>query len=159
MKSHTDDAAWMRRALDLAAHASAAGEVPVGAVLVRDGEVLAEAANATLADGDPTAHAEVLAIRAGARAAGNHRLVGATLYTTLEPCPMCAGAIVQARIERIVIAAADPKAGGAGSVVTVIPNPRLNHRPVVEFGLFAEEAGALLAGFFRARRAEKAATS
>lgn len=155
MKSDSDDARWMRRALDRAAAAAAAGEVPVGAVVVGGDGILGESGNATLAEGDPTAHAELVAIRAAARSAGNHRLSGATLYTTLEPCPMCAGAIIQARIERVVIAAADPKAGAAGSVVSVIPNSAFNHRPVVEFGLMAEESAELLRSFFRARRGPK----
>ncbi len=154
MKTHPEDIAWMRRALLLAQRAGDSGEVPVGAVLVRGATVLGEAHNAVLADNDPTSHAELLAIRSAAVAAGNYRLTDTTLYTTLEPCAMCAGAIVHARIERVVIAALDPKAGAAGSVVTVIPNPRLNHRPLVEFGLLAEESASLLGNFFKARRAE-----
>lgn len=154
VKTHPEDIAWMRRALLLAQRAGDSGEVPVGAVLVRGATVLGEAHNAVLADNDPTSHAELLAIRSAAVAAGNYRLTDTTLYTTLEPCAMCAGAIVHARIERVVIAALDPKAGAAGSVVTVIPNPRLNHRPLVEFGLLAEESASLLGNFFKARRAE-----
>jgi tRNA(adenine34) deaminase len=143
---------FMGAALELARKAGEAGEVPVGAVIVRGGEIVGSGANVSISAGDPTAHAEIQAIRAAARAAGNYRLGASTLYTTLEPCAMCAGAIVQARIDRVVIAARDPKAGAAGSVLDIIPNPRLNHRPVVEFGLLEDEASRLLKDFFRARR-------
>lgn len=154
IKTDSEDIAWMRRALSLAALAGESGDVPVGAIVVRGATVLGEGYNAVLRDTDPTSHAELLAIRSASAAIGNHRLTGTTLYTTLEPCSMCAGAVVHARIDRVVIAAMDPKAGAAGSVVTVIPNPRLNHRPIVEFGLLAEESGSLLRSFFKARRGE-----
>jgi len=146
----------MRRALDLARGAAERGEVPVGAVVAQDGRILGEGANGSIAAQDPTAHAELLAIRAAAAALGNYRLSGCTLYTTLEPCAMCAGAAVWARVDRVVMAARDPKAGAAGSVLTVIPHPALNHRPALEFGLLEEEARALLQDFFRAKR-QKAA--
>lgn len=142
----------MAQALDLAAAAQRAGEVPVGAVLVRDGEQIAGAHNRTLTDCDPTAHAELLVLRAGARALGNHRLVGTTLYVTLEPCAMCAGAIVQARVARVVFGARDPRAGALVSVFRVLDEPRLNHRPAWCADVLADESAALLQGFFRARR-------
>ena len=151
------DERLMRRALDAAARASAHGDVPIGAVLVRDGEaggeeVLAEAANERELRTDPTAHAEVLVLREAARLLGGWRLPGTTLYVTLEPCAMCAGAIVLARVPRVVYAAPDPKAGAAGSVLDVLAEPQLNHRPEVVGGVLAEEAGELLREFFRARR-------
>ena len=152
------DERLMRRALDAAARASAHGDVPIGAVLVRDGEagdeeVLAEAANERELRTDPTAHAEVLVLREAARLLGGWRLPGTTLYVTLEPCAMCAGAIVLARVPRVVYAAPDPKAGAAGSVLDVLGEPRLNHRPEVVGGVLGEEAGELLREFFRERRA------
>lgn len=146
------DRRWMARALELAAEAEAAGEVPVGAVLVRDGALLAEGRNAPIALHDPTAHAEVQALRAGARAAGNYRLPGTTLYVTLEPCAMCAGALVHARVARVVFAATDPRGGAAGSVFSILGTDRLNHRVEVEGGLMAEEAGERLRAFFAERR-------
>lgn len=142
----------MRLALAMALTAPAHDDVPIGAVLVRGNEVLAEAANEREIRADPTAHAEVLAIRLAAERLGGWRLPGTTLYVTLEPCAMCAGAIVLARVPRIVYAAADPKAGAAGSVLDVLGEPRLNHRPEVLGGVLAEEAGELLRGFFRERR-------
>lgn len=142
----------MRRALDLARRAAEEGEVPVGAVVARDNRILGEGWNQSIAAQDPTAHAELLAIRQAAQALGNYRLTGCTLYTTLEPCAMCAGAMVWARVERVVMAAKDPKAGAAGSVLTVIPHPALNHRPLVEFGPGEEEACTLLQEFFRDKR-------
>lgn len=142
----------MARALDLARAAGAHGEVPIAAVLVRDGVVLAEGANRTVADSDPTAHAEVLALRAAGAAEGDWRLTGSTLYVTLEPCAMCAGAIVLARVARVVFAASDPKAGMAGSLENLLQDDRLNHRCEVVRGVCAEEAGTLLRDFFRARR-------
>lgn len=148
----TDDPTWMARALAQAALAADAGEVPVGAVLVRDGQVLAEAHNRTLTDGDPTAHAEMVALRAGARAAGNHRLVDTTLYVTLEPCAMCAGALVQARVSRVVFGAADLRAGAVASVFRVFDAAPLNHHPAWCGGVMAGESAALLREFFRARR-------
>jgi tRNA(adenine34) deaminase len=142
----------MRTALELAAAAAEAGDVPIGAVVVRDGAVLAGACNERERLPDPTAHAEILAIRAAASALGGWRLPGTTLYVTLEPCAMCAGAIVLARIPRVVFATPDPKAGAAGSVLDVLGDRRLNHRPLVEGGLLAEEASAQLRAFFAARR-------
>lgn len=142
----------MRRALDQARAAARADEVPVGAVLVVAGDVVAEAHNRPRADRDPTAHAEVLALRAAADRLGHWWLDGATLYVTLEPCAMCAGAIVLARIERLVYAAPDPKAGMAGSLACLPQDPRLNHHVAITAGVLAEEAGALLREFFRARR-------
>jgi tRNA(adenine34) deaminase len=142
----------MRLALREAEAAAAHDDVPVGAVLARGGEPLAAAGNERELRGDPTAHAEVLAIREAARMLGGWRLSGCDLYVTIEPCAMCAGAIVLARIDRVVYAAADPKAGAAGSVFDVLGEPRLNHRPAVEAGLLAEEAAALLRDFFAPRR-------
>ena len=147
------DARWMRRALELARIAEAAGEVPVGAVLVRDGQLLGEGWNRPVAANDPTAHAEIVAIRAAGAAAGNYRLPGTTLYVTLEPCLMCAGAIVHARVARVVFAAADPKGGACGSVFRLLPSDtRFNHRTACEGGLLAEESSAQLRAFFQNRR-------
>ncbi|MBI2383932.1 MAG: tRNA adenosine(34) deaminase TadA [Gammaproteobacteria bacterium] len=146
------DLHWMRHALKLARRAQELGEVPVGAVLVRGDEVVAEGWNQPIAAHDPSAHAEMVAMRAAARALKNYRLNGLTLYVTLEPCVMCAGAIIHARIERLVFGACDPKAGAVGSVYDVIANPRLNHRPDWTGGVLAEECGAVLQAFFRARR-------
>ncbi|HSM35161.1 MAG TPA: tRNA adenosine(34) deaminase TadA [Longimicrobiales bacterium] len=142
----------MRRALELARAAGAREEVPVGALVVRDGQVLAEASNRMRTDADPTAHAEILALRAAGAALGDWRLEGAALYATLEPCAMCAGAAVLARVERIVYAAADPKAGMVGSLACIPADPRLNHRADVTAGVLAGEAGELLRSFFRDRR-------
>lgn len=148
----TEDERWMRRALDLAHQAEAIGEVPVGAVLVRDGALLGEGCNTLIRDHDPSAHAEMVAIRSAARAAGNYRLPGTTLYVTLEPCSMCAGAIVQARIERVVYGADDPRSGAARSVFRILDHPTLNHRCEVLAGVLADECGELLRQFFRIRR-------
>jgi tRNA(adenine34) deaminase len=142
----------MRRALDVAKEAADAGEVPVGAVLVRDDAVLATGENRTVRDQDPTAHAEMLAVRAGSAALGSWRLAGCTLYVTLEPCAMCAGALVLARVDRVVFGAWDEKAGMVGSVGDLLRHPRLNHRPEVLGGVLASESGALLREFFVARR-------
>ena len=147
-----EEIAYMRCALEEAREAASAGEVPVGALIVRSGEIVARAANRTVRDQDPTAHAELLAIRAAATALGSWRLEGCILYVTLEPCAMCAGAIVLARIEKLVFGAWDEKAGMAGSVGDLVRHPRLNHRPEVSGGLLAEESGALLRDFFAARR-------
>lgn len=147
-----DDARWMRHALALAARAAAQGEVPVGAVLIKAGVLLAEGYNRPIIDHDPCAHAELLALRAGAKAIGNYRLPGTTLYVTLEPCVMCAGAITHARIERLVFGASDPKAGAVNAVYDVIANPRLNHVVQWTGGVLADECGQLLRDFFRARR-------
>lgn len=142
----------MRRALALARQAEAIGEVPVGAVLVRDDEVLGEGFNTLIRDHDPSAHAEMRAIRAASARLGNYRLPGTTLYVTLEPCAMCAGAIVQARIARVVYGADDPRTGAARSVFRLLDNPALNHRCEVVPGVLAEASGELLRAFFRARR-------
>jgi tRNA(adenine34) deaminase len=143
---------YLREALALAHDAAAAGEVPVGAVVVHDGVVVGTGANRTLRDNDATAHAEMLAIRSASAALGLWRLNGCTLYVTLEPCAMCAGAIVLARIDRVVFGAWDPKAGMVGSVGDLLRHPRLNHRPEVSGGMLEEECGALLSEFFIARR-------
>jgi tRNA(adenine34) deaminase len=142
----------MRAALDEARSAAASGDVPVGAILVQGDVVLARAANRTVQDQDSTAHAELLAIRAASAALGSWRLEGCTLYVTLEPCAMCAGAIVLARVSRVVVGAWDPKAGMAGSVGDLLRHPRLNHRPEVAGGVLEDECGALLRDFFAARR-------
>ena len=147
-----DDEHWMRRALDIALRAAREGEVPVGAVIVRDGVEIGAGANAPIRDADPTAHAEINAIRAASRATGNYRLTGTTLYATMEPCVMCAGAIVHARIARVVYATADERWGGAGSVFDILGCDRLNHRPVVRGGVLARDSAHLLLEFFRVRR-------
>lgn len=146
------DLALMQRALALAAEAGAAGEVPVGAVAARDGEVLGEGANRVIRDADPSAHAEIVALRAAAAAVGNYRLPGTTLYVTLEPCAMCAGALVHARVQRVVFAAFDPRVGAGGSVFNLLDSPHLNHRCLVSSGLLAGPAQALLDDFFAERR-------
>lgn len=147
------DAALMRRALELAREAAGRGEVPVGAVLVdASGAILAEAANAPIALNDPTAHAEMLVLRGGGRRAGNYRLPGTTLYVTLEPCAMCTGALVHARVARLVYGAADPKAGACGSVFELARSERLNHRVDVSAGMLEHESVRLLRDFFAARR-------
>lgn len=143
----------MREAMAEARAAEAAGEVPVGAIIVSSaGEVIARGANRVLRDSDPTAHAEIVALRSAGAALGNYRLLGCTLYCTLEPCSMCAGAILHARIARLVYAAADPKAGACGSVITVMNHPALNHRVELVDGVLAEECGKMLTDFFRAKR-------
>ena len=147
-----DDLMFMQLAMDQARAAEAIGEVPVGAVIVLNGEVIGAGHNRVITDHDPTAHAEVVALRAAAKAVGNYRLTGATLYVTLEPCAMCSGALVHARVARVVFAADDPKAGAAGSVLQVLDHPALNHRCQYEGGLMAEQASAMLTDFFRARR-------
>jgi tRNA(adenine34) deaminase len=142
----------MRLALAEAERAAGHGDVPIGAAVVRSGELLSAAGNERELRGDPTAHAEILALRAAAARLGGWRIADATLYVTLEPCAMCAGAIVLARVPRVVFATADPKAGAAGSVLDLLAEPRLNHRPSVESGPLAEEAAALLREFFSSRR-------
>lgn len=142
----------MRLALALAAEAEAAGEVPVGALVVRDGAVIGEGWNRPISSHDPTAHAEIVALRDAAARVGNYRLTGADLYVTLEPCLMCAGAMVHARIRRLVFGAADPRAGAAGTVFEVLESPALNHRVTVTGGVLAQPGGELLQRFFRARR-------
>lgn len=146
------DIVFMQRALELARAAEAEGEVPVGAVLVKDGEIVAEGFNQPISSCDPTAHAEIVALRGAAASVENYRIPGTTLYVTLEPCPMCAGAMVHARVERLVFAAADPRTGSAGSVFDLVRSEELNHRLEVESGVLADESGALLRTFFRARR-------
>jgi tRNA(adenine34) deaminase len=146
------DATYMGEALALARKAAAAGEVPVGAVVVKDGAVIGRGHNHPVAAHDPTAHAEVVAMRDAATRLGNYRLVDCTLYVTLEPCAMCAGAIMHARLGRVVYGAADPKAGACGSVVNLFAESRLNHHATVAGGMMAEEAGKLLQDFFSARR-------
>jgi len=142
----------MRRALELAAHAEGEGEVPVGAVLVRDDGILGEGWNRPIGGHDASAHAEIQALRAAGLHVGNYRLPDSTLYVTLEPCVMCAGAIVHARVARVVFAATDPKTGAAGSVFDTLISPLHNHRVEVEGGLLAEQSGERLRAFFRARR-------
>ena len=148
------DQRWMRHALELARRAEREDdEVPVGAVLVAaDGTLLAEGGNRNITEHDPTAHAEIVAMRKAGQALGNRRLLGATLYVTLEPCAMCAMAMVHARIARVVYAASDPKTGAAGSVFDLLADPRHNHRVAVEGGVLAEDASAMLTAYFRAKR-------
>lgn len=142
----------MRLAIEAAGRAQALGEVPVGAVLVKDGEVIATGFNQPIGRHDPTHHAEIAALRAGAEALGNYRLPGCTLYVTLEPCVMCAGAMMHARLSRIVFGASDPKTGACGSVVNLFAEERLNHHAEVEGGLLAAECGTMLSSFFAERR-------
>ena len=151
------DAHWMRLAIAQAHAAAQAGEVPVGAVVVRHGEVIATGRNAPVQGHDPTAHAEILCMRRGAEKLGTWRLRGCTLYVTLEPCPMCAGAMVNARVARVVFGAPDLKTGVAGSVLNLFAQPQLNHHTQVQGGVLAEECAALLADFFRARRRQQRA--
>ena len=147
------DETMMLLALEQARAAEAAGEVPVGAVILSpQGEVVAHGENRVLRDSHPTAHAEMVALRAAGEVLGNYRLVGCTLYSTLEPCSMCAGAILHARIARLVFAASDPKAGACGSVLDVMNHPRLNHQVEMVAGVLAQECGQMLTEFFRARR-------
>ena len=150
---HADDERWMGEALDAAREAARRGEVPVGACVVgREGELLAVAGNRTRTDCDPTAHAEVIALREAARRAGNYRLTGAVVYSTVEPCAMCAGALVQARVERLVYGARDEKAGAVESVFRVCDASSLNHRMTLTRGVLEEECRALMQEFFRVRR-------
>lgn len=146
------DEEWMRAALDEARVAEAHGDVPIGAVVVHTGRVIGRGRNERELRGDPTAHAEVLALREAAAALGSWRVLDSTLYVTLEPCAMCAGAIVLARIPRVVYGTADPKAGAAGSVLDVLADERLNHRPQVDGGVLGDECAALLRAFFASRR-------
>ena len=146
------DGAWMRRALELAQACAAHGDVPIGAVVVRDDAEVAAAGNERELRGDPTAHAEILALRAASEAIGTWRLDGCTLYVTLEPCAMCAGAIVLARLDRVVFGAADPKAGFTGSLGNLVQDDRLNHRVELDGGVEAEASADLLRAFFRERR-------
>lgn len=152
METNSDDIQLMRLALEQASEAARRGEVPIGAVIVAEGKVIAAAGNRTIANCDPTAHAEMVALRAAAKEIGNHRLGAVTLYVTIEPCAMCAGAMIQARIDRLVYGADDPKGGAVASCFTVLDHPRLNHRVDVTPGVLAEESAVLLRKFFAAKR-------
>ena len=159
MKSPSDtnaqaalDERYMMLALEEARAAACAGEVPVGCVIAQDARILVRAANRTITDCDPTAHAEMVALRAVAAAVRNHRLSGTTLYVTIEPCAMCAGAMLQARIDRLVYGANDPKGGAVTSCFAVFDHPRVNHRVAVTSGVLADDAASLLRQFFEARR-------
>jgi tRNA(adenine34) deaminase len=142
----------MRRALELADYAQQHGEVPVGAVLVEDGKIIGEGSNAPISSNDASAHAEINAIRAACQSKQNYRLPNTQLYVTLEPCAMCAGALIHARVERVLIGATEPRAGAAGSALNVLQNEQLNHRCDVEFGLMAEQSATMLKAFFKSRR-------
>ncbi len=146
------DVAFMQEALAEARAAGERGEVPVGAVVVADGRIAARAGNRTIADCDPTAHAEIIALREAAKVVGNYRLLGASLYVTIEPCAMCAGAMIQARIARLIYGADDTKAGAVRSCFSILDHPQLNHRVEVTSGIRADEAAAVLRDFFAARR-------
>lgn len=152
------DADYMWHALELARKAETVGEVPVGAVVVLDGNIIGRGYNAPISSHDPSAHAEMMALRAAAQHIGNYRLVSCELFVTLEPCLMCAGAIMHARIERLVYGASDPKTGACGSVVDVFAEPRLNHHAGVVPGVLAEECGSMLSNFFAGRRAQQKVT-
>jgi tRNA(adenine34) deaminase len=146
------DADYMREALALAMEAEAGGEVPVGAVVVKDGAIVGRGFNRPISGHDPTAHAEIVAMRNAAAAIGNYRLVGCELYVTLEPCVMCAGAIMHARLQRVVYGASDPKTGACGSVIDLFADPKLNHHATVVRGVLADECSARLSAFFSKRR-------
>ena len=146
------DLQFMQAALDEARAAAEAGEVPIGAVLVHDGNILARSGNRTIRDTDPTAHAETIVLREAARVLSNYRLAGTTLYVTIEPCSMCAGAIIQARVPRVVYGADDPKGGAVRSCFAVLSHPRLNHQVEITSGILAAEAASILQSFFAARR-------
>lgn len=150
-----NDEKFMRLALELAQQAALVGEVPVGAIIVKDGEIIGRGSNAPIAKHDPTAHAEILALRDAAHRIGNYRLVGCDLYVTLEPCLMCVGAMLHARISRVIFGASDPKTGAAGSVLNVFEEKRLNHHAELVGGVLAAECGALLSQFFTARRVQQ----
>lgn len=147
-----NDAGWMEQALEQARLAGAAGEVPVGALVIKDGEIVGLGHNRNLLDRDPTAHAEIVALRQAAARIGNHRLGDCTVYATIEPCSMCAGALIHARISRLVFGASDPKAGAAGSVLQVLNHPSLNHKMDVTAGVLAEKCSDILQEFFRRKR-------
>jgi tRNA(adenine34) deaminase len=147
-----DDAAWMELALEQARLAAEAGEVPVGALVIRDGEIVGQGHNRNLLDHDPTAHAEIVVLRQAARRLGNHRLAGCTVYATIEPCSMCAGALIHARVSRLVYGASDPKAGAAGSVLKVLNHPDLNHTMEVTSGILSDRCSEILQEFFRRKR-------
>lgn len=150
-----NDEEYMRVALQLAHQAAQAGEVPVGAVIVKNGEIIGRGSNAPIANHDPSAHAEMVALRDAAQRVGNYRLVDCELYVTLEPCLMCVGAMFHARIARVVFGASDYKTGAAGSVMNLFDEPRLNHHAIVQGGVLAEECGTVLSQFFAARRAQQ----
>jgi len=149
------DQTYMQTALDLAGQAALAGEVPVGAIVVKDGVIVGRGYNAPISQHDPSAHAEIQAMRDAANTLGNYRLVGCTLYVTLEPCAMCSGAMQHARIARLVYGASDPKTGACGSVINLMAEPRLNHHTEVSSGVMAAECGTLLSQFFASRRKNK----
>ncbi len=151
-----EDASWMELALEQARLAATAGEVPVGALVIKDGEIIGRGHNRNLLDNDPTAHAEIVALRQAAARLGNHRLVGCIMVATIEPCSMCAGALIHARIARLVYGASDPKAGAAGSTVQVINHPRLNHHMEVTAGVLAGRCSEILQDFFRRKREQAA---
>jgi tRNA(adenine34) deaminase len=159
MTSHNfEDEKWMREALVLARAAQEKGEVPIGAVVVYQGAIVGRGANSTITNSDPTAHAEVLALREAARTLGNYRLGGCEIFATLEPCAMCAGALIHARVSRLVYATDDPKAGAAGSVLSVLNHPKLNHQMEVVSAVLRDESAELLQTFFRTRRKTKSTT-
>ena len=149
------DSQWMRLALEQAGLAAEAGEVPVGALVIKDGEILASAHNRNLLDHDPTAHAEMVGLRQAASRVGNHRLVGCEMFVTIEPCAMCAGAMIHARLARLVYGASDPKAGAAGSVLQVLNHPNLNHKMEVKTGVLQDECSEVLQRFFKDRRKDR----
>lgn len=152
LPTRDDDVVWMRIALDIAAEPGRSGEVPVGAVVVQGHEIVGRGGNRPISGADPTAHAEIVALREAASRLGNYRLPGCHLYVTLEPCAMCAGAIMHARLDRVVFGARDPKTGAAGSIIDLFAETRLNHHTAVFGGVLADECGALLSRFFAARR-------
>jgi tRNA(adenine34) deaminase len=143
---------WMQMALELAQQARAEDEVPIGAVVVLNDEVIGRGYNRTIRDGDPTAHAEIVALRDAARHLNNHRLTGSDLYVTIEPCTMCAGAMVHARIRRLIYGASEPRAGAVSSSIAVLDNPGLNHKVAVESAVLADQAGAMMSEFFQRKR-------
>jgi len=151
-----EEAAWMELALEQAALAAAAGEVPVGALVIKDGEIIGRGHNRNLLENDPTAHAEIVALRQAAARLGNHRLTGCVMVATIEPCSMCAGALIHARIARLVYGASDPKAGAAGSVLSVINHSSLNHQMEVTAGVLASRCSGILQDFFRRKREQTA---
>lgn len=153
----SEDARWMQHALEQARFAAEAGEVPVGAIVVKDGEIVGRGHNRNLLDNDPTAHAEIVALRQAAARLGNHRLSGCALFATIEPCAMCAGAMIHARLARVVYGASDPKTGAAGSVLAVLNHPKLNHRVEVTSGVLANKCSEILTSFFQSRRGDQQA--
>ncbi|VAW93387.1 tRNA-specific adenosine-34 deaminase [hydrothermal vent metagenome] len=146
------DIQWMQHAIKLAKHAESIGEVPVGAVLIKDNQLIAEGWNQPITGNDPTAHAEMMALRTAAQTLNNYRLVDTTLYITLEPCAMCAGALMHARVKRVVFGASDPRTGAAGSVFNILNSTELNHTIDIEYGVLQQECGELLTNFFRNKR-------